>query len=254
MGIEEVFQKGGLVMWPLLALSILSIGIIVERLWFWIGLLSAKQIGDRLLEAASSNDWEIASEMAQRSLKQPIGRLLYAPLRLSKPEPEVFKLALEAAADEELASMRRGDKFLEAIIALAPLLGFLGTVLGLMKLLNDIRTGNVGTSSTDKITLGISEALIATASGLIVAIVTLAFYRLFQAFLSNQAKVFRKFGNELELIYRQKWPNIGSKLVVDRDNEDNSDHLDNLHNPDEPNNPDNPDDPERRDFFVLPEN
>ena len=61
------------------------------------------------------------------------------------------------------------------------------------------------TQATTGVTLGIGESLISTATGLIVAIVSLSFYRLFQAFISNQARTFRKSGNDLELMYRQAW-------------------------------------------------
>ena len=101
--------------------------------------------------------------------------------------------------------MRRGDKILEAAIALSPLLGLLGTVLGLISSLGSIRLGDLGTAATENVTLGISEALISTATGLIVAIVSLAFYRLFQGLVSGQAKLFEKSGNELELLYRKDW-------------------------------------------------
>ncbi len=206
MNIQEIFQKGGPAMWPLLLLSILSVSTIIERLWFWASLLTKeKQIVNRILEAAR-RDWGAAGEMARQANRQPIGRFLSAPLRLYNPEPELFRLALEAAADEELASMRRGDKILESVIALAPLLGLLGTVLGLINSLSSIRLGDIGTAATTGVTLGISEALITTAMGMVVAIFTLAFYRIFQAFLFNQAKIFRKAGNELELLYRQYWP------------------------------------------------
>lgn len=213
MNIQEIFQKGGPSIWPLLLLSILSVSTIIERLWFWFNLLAEeKQIVNRILDAAR-RDWGIAFELARQAGRQPIGRFLYAPLRLDRPEPEVFRLALESAADEELASMRRGDKILEAVIALAPLLGLLGTVLGLINSLGSIRLGDIGTAATTGVTLGISEALISTATGLIVAIFSLAFYRVFQAFLFNQVKVFRRAGNELELLYRQHW----SQLHHDRD-------------------------------------
>ncbi|NET30144.1 MAG: MotA/TolQ/ExbB proton channel family protein [Okeania sp. SIO1I7] len=205
MTFEELIQKGGPAMWPLLVLSILSLSTIIDRLWFWTNLLiKEKQTVSRVLEAAR-RDWSIATEMARRTLKQPIGRFLYAPLRLQNPEPEVFKLALEASADDELASMRKGDKLLEGVIALAPMLGLLGTVLGLIGSLGSIRLGDLGTSSTAGVTVGIGEALISTAAGLVVAIVSLVFYRLFQSLLFNQMKVFRKSGNELELLYRQYW-------------------------------------------------
>ena len=205
MGINELIQKGGIAMWPLLVLSILAVGTIFERIWFWASIfLKERQVVNRVLDAATSN-WQFAREIALEARRQPIGRYLYAPLRLANPDPEVFRLALEAAADDELASMRRGDKLLEAIIALAPLLGLLGTVLGLIHSLGSIRISDLGTSSTAGVTLGIAEALISTATGMIVAIISLAFYRLFQAFWYNQVRIFRKAGSELELLYRQDW-------------------------------------------------
>lgn len=204
-------------MFPLLILSILSLSTIIERLWFWFKILTKeKETVIRVVEAAR-RDWEAATEVARQSNDQPIGRLLYAPLKLYKPDPELFRLALESTADEELAEMRRGDKILEAVIALAPLLGLLGTVLGLIVSLKSIRLSDIGTASTAGVTSGIGEALISTATGLIVAIMSLAFYRLFQGFLFNQIKVFRKAGNDLELLYRQKWSPNGSDAEASSD-------------------------------------
>jgi biopolymer transport protein ExbB len=192
-------------MWPLLALSILSLSVIIERLWFWFRIVTKEEdIVNRVLDHAGDN-WEAAAQLARGALNQPIGRFLYAPLRLSKPDPEVFRLALEAAAEDELATMRQGEKILEAVIALAPLLGLLGTVLGLIQSLRSIRLGDLASSSAANVTLGIGESLTATATGLVVAIFSLTFYRLFQGFLVNQIKVFRKAGSDLELIYRQVW-------------------------------------------------
>lgn len=196
-------------MWPLLFLSVLSLSVVIERLWFWFGILTEeKEIMERVLEAVQRN-WLDAREIARRSSDQPIGRFLYTPLQLANPDPEAFKLALEAAADEELAAMRRGEKILEAVIALAPLLGLLGTVIGLIISLRSITLGEIGTASTKGVTTGIGEALISTAAGLIVAIFTVAFYRLFQGFIVGQVKVFRKVGNELELMYRLHWAKTG---------------------------------------------
>ncbi|MGK7878367.1 MAG: MotA/TolQ/ExbB proton channel family protein [Xenococcaceae cyanobacterium] len=192
-------------MWPLLFLSILALGTILERAWFWSRvLLKQGQVLKSIMEAAVRN-WEVVEEIARDYRRHPIGNFLYAPLRLSNPEPEVFHLALEAAADDELALMRRGDKVLEAVIALSPLLGLLGTVLGLIQSLSSISVSDLGTASTTNVTLGIGESLISTAAGLVVAIISLAFYRLFQAFWFNQVRVFRKAGSELEVIYRQRW-------------------------------------------------
>lgn len=206
MNIAELLQNSGLAIWPLLILSVLALGTIFERLWFWGRILRGeRRLVDEIL-AAARRDWDEATRIAQQNTDQPIGRFLFTPLRLANQEPEVFRLALEASADEELNAMRRGDKVLEAVIALSPLLGLLGTVLGLIYSLSEIRIGDIGTSATQGVTLGISQALISTAVGLVVAITALAFYRLFQGFLFNQARIFRRAGNELELNYRQSWP------------------------------------------------
>lgn len=214
--INDMFKQGGISAWtllPLLLLSILALATILERIWFWASVVAKeKELANRVLEAARY-DWRVAQEIARQASKRPIGRFLYSPLRLQNADPEVFRLALEAAADDELATMRRGDKVLEAVIALAPMLGLLGTVLGLIESLGSIRLGDIGTSSTAGVTLGIGAALISTAFGLIVAIVSLAFYRMFQSLVFNQLKLFRKCGNELELLYRQYWPQIKNNPV-----------------------------------------
>lgn len=192
-------------MLPLLVLSIVSVSIIIERMWFWSTVLTKeRETVNRVLEAAR-RDWLIALEVSRQAYDQPIGRLLHNPLRLKNADPETFRLALEATAEDELSAMRRGDKILEAIVALSPLLGLLGTVTGLIISLSSIRIGDIGSDSTAGVTSGIGEALISTAAGLVVAIATLSFYRLFQVFLFHQIKLFRRAGNELELLYRQRW-------------------------------------------------
>ncbi|MEB3886018.1 MotA/TolQ/ExbB proton channel family protein [Lyngbya sp. CCY1209] len=215
MDVQEIFAKGGPAMWPLLVLSILSISTIIERLWFWGNTLTREQkIANRAIDAARRGQWGMAYQIAKQTNNRPMGRFFYAPLRLATPDPELFSLALESAAEDELVAMRRGDKILEAVIALAPMLGLLGTVLGLINSLGSIRLGDIGTSSAADVTLGIGEALISTATGLIVAIVSLAFYRLFQGFSFSQVKVFRKAGNQLELLYRQDWPQVKAQMQL----------------------------------------
>lgn len=205
MNIADAFAKGGSVMFPLLILSFLSLAVVIERVWFWWKILTReREIAGRVLEAAR-RDWAAAADIARRAVDQPIGRFLNAALDLHRPEPDVLKLALESSADDELAAMQRGDKILEATIAISPLLGLLGTVLGLINSLGSIRLGDIGTSATGEVTFGIAEALYSTAMGLIVALVSLVFFRIFQGLVSGQAKLFQKAGSELELLYRQNW-------------------------------------------------
>ncbi len=192
-------------MWPLLFLSVLAFGTIIDRIWFWSRILTKeREVAGRVLEAAR-RDWTAAKDIAQQANKLPMGRFLRSALSLETPDPEVFRLALETSADEELTVMRKGEKGLEAVIALAPMLGLLGTVLGLINSLGSIRLSDLASDSTSGTVLGIGEALISTAAGLVIAIVSLAFYRLFQGFVFGQAKVFRQSGSELELLYRQAW-------------------------------------------------
>ncbi|MEM9161720.1 MAG: MotA/TolQ/ExbB proton channel family protein [Cyanobacteria bacterium P01_F01_bin.4] len=212
MNIAELFTRGGIAMWPLLFLSILALGAIIERIWFWSKIITReREVAARVLEAAR-REWSAATEIAQRASRLPMGRFLYAALQIKDPDPEVFRLALETAANEELAAMRRGDKILEAVIALSPMLGLLGTVLGLINSLGSINLNDLGLGDAAAGTaLGIGEALISTAAGLVIAILSLAFYRLFQGFVFGQAKVFRQSGSELELLYRQAWALSGGK-------------------------------------------
>jgi biopolymer transport protein ExbB len=85
------------------------------------------------------------------------------------------------------------------------LLGLLGTVLGLISSLGSITVSKMATGEADKVTIGIGEALICTATGLIVALLSLVAYRVFQGLVFNQAKIFRRAGNDMELLHRQQW-------------------------------------------------
>lgn len=205
MGIGDLFNKGGVTMWPLLLLSILTVTVIFERSRFWFNVLNKeKEIVNRILDA-TRRDWGMATEIARQAYDQPVGRFLLQALQLPSPDPDLFRLALESSADDEIAGMRRGDKILEAVIAMAPLLGLLGTVLGLIRTLGAITFTALGTEAGKDAAGGIGESLISTAAGIIVALFALTFYRIFQGLVFNQAKVFKRAGNEVELLYRQKW-------------------------------------------------
>ncbi len=205
MSIGDLFSKGGVTIWPLLLLSILTVTVIFERSRFWFNVLNKeKEIVNRILDA-TRRDWDMATEIARQAYDQPVGRFLLQALQLQSPDPDLFRLALESSADDEIAGMRRGDKILEAVIAMAPLLGLLGTVLGLIRTLGAITFTALGTEAGKDAAGGIGESLISTAAGIIVALFALSFYRIFQGLVFNQAKVFRRAGNEVELLYRQKW-------------------------------------------------
>ncbi|MBD2089870.1 MotA/TolQ/ExbB proton channel family protein [Microcoleus sp. FACHB-1515] len=202
----DLLVQGGPVMIPLVGLSVVTIACGLDRAWFWFRLLKQEdRIVHDVLEAARY-DLDEAAAIAARAESLPIGRYLLAPLRLNHPTPETFRLAMEAAGDREFAKMRRGDKFLESVVGIAPLLGLLGTVTGLIITFTNLNIG-AGSSAADtsRAAAGIGEALITTAGGMIVAIVALAIFRVLVSLQANQIDYFAEVGSELELIYRQVW-------------------------------------------------
>lgn len=209
----ELFKAGGWVMYPLMALSVFTLAGIMDRLIFWFGIFRQEQKTAENILTIARQDLKQGAIAAEQSLNVPVARFLYAPLALEQPEPELFRLALESTADEELANMLKGEQLLESAITLAPLLGLLGTITGLISSFGSLKIGDVAANTkSGSITQGIGEALITTAAGLIIAIFTSAFHRLFLAFQDQQSKLFMKCGNQLELLYRQQWQQKKSRL------------------------------------------
>ncbi len=204
--VYDLLIAGGPVMWPLLALSALTLATGIERAMFWARLLTRE---DRIVQevlAAAKYNLADAKAIAEGARDLPIGRFLLAPLQLREPSPETFSLALESAGDREFQQMRRGDKLLETTIAIAPLLGLLGTVTGLIATFSNLDIGGgSGTAGASAAAAGIAEALLTTAFGMIVAIVALAIFRVMVTFQDGQIDYFGDVGTRLELIYRQYW-------------------------------------------------
>lgn len=202
----EIIRKGGPVMYPMLVLSILTVACALERGAFWYQLMSVEGKVARDVLATARYSLEDAKDIADKMRHTPIGRFLFAPLNLIDPSPETFRLSLEASADKEFVQMRKGDKLLETVVAIAPLMGLLGTVTGLIATFQNLNIGGGGASeSATKAAAGIGEALITTATGMIVAIMALIFYRIFVSLQTRQVDYFSEVGSELELIYRQVW-------------------------------------------------
>ncbi|MBI4781358.1 MAG: MotA/TolQ/ExbB proton channel family protein [Oscillatoriophycideae cyanobacterium NC_groundwater_1537_Pr4_S-0.65um_50_18] len=202
----DFLAKGGLIMIPMLGFSIVTLACALERSWFWYRLLSREsRIVHDVLEAAQY-DLQQAKAIARQAEDLPIGRFLLAPLQLNQPSPETFRLAMEGALDDEFVQMRKGDKLLETVIAVSPLLGLLGTVTGLILTFSNLNIGGgEGGKQATLAAAGIGEALITTAAGMVLAIVALLIFRVMVVLQSQQMDYFTKVGTQLELIYRQGW-------------------------------------------------
>jgi biopolymer transport protein ExbB len=205
----EFLSKGGPIMVPIVALSVMTLTCALERTWFWWHTLQGeRRLVDQILQA-SQEDLEQARTIAQSAQELPIGRFVLAALRLNQPTPETFQLAMVAAGDREFIEMRKCDKLLETVVAIAPLLGLLGTVTGLIATFLNLKIGGsgggAGNVDLSKASLGIAEALITTAGGMIVAIMALIIFRVCVGLQAAQMDYFSEVGSELELIYRQRW-------------------------------------------------
>jgi len=206
MGILYLFQAGGVVMWPLLAFSVLGIALIIERVAFWfrINRRQSRVVRD-VLTLYRRGNVATAVDKLQQNADLPIARIFLAALELEEPTPEEFRLALESEAQAEIPVLKRFNNVFETIISLAPLLGLLGTVLGLINSFASLKLGDVGGSKTTGVTAGISEALVSTAAGLVVAMFTLLFANSFRGLYQRQIARIQEYGGQLELLYRHRY-------------------------------------------------
>ena len=173
----ELIKSGGLLMWPLLLCSVISLAIIAERFWS----LQTKRIAPKNL-LAQVWQWQKSGHLDAKRLQQlrngsPLGRILAAGLVNSRRDREVMKESIEEVGRHVVHEMERFLNTLGTIAAITPLLGLLGTVIGMIKVFAVITTEGVGDPSV--LAEGISEALITTATGLTVAIPSLMFFRYF---------------------------------------------------------------------------
>ena len=203
MGITKLFTLGGIVIWPLLVGSIVVVSLIFERSLFWWQITqNQKQVINTFL-ADYDQQPKAAIEQLKKHKALPLARIFLAALALEQATPEDFKLALESAAQAEIPLLKRFSPVFETVVGIAPLLGLLGTIFGLMGALASVRIGDVGTAQAAGVTAGIGEALFSTAFGLMVAIITLLFANVFQGLYRHQRAAIAEYGGLLEIAYRR---------------------------------------------------
>jgi biopolymer transport protein ExbB len=206
MEITNLFKAGGVVMWPLLFFSVLGIALILERITFWIGISGRQnRVVKQVLNAYRQGDVVTSLNILHKNTDLPIARIFLAALELEEANPEEFRLALESEAQAEIPLLKRFQNIFDTIIGLAPLLGLLGTVLGLITSFASLDIGDVGGTKTAGVTAGISEALVSTAAGLVVAIITLFFANSFRGMYLRQIAWIQEYGGQLELLYRRHY-------------------------------------------------
>lgn len=173
----ELFKSGGFFMWPLLLCSILTLAIVLERFWTLRGNRVAPKtllsdVLSRLREDRMTLDY-IRTMQSQSGLSF----IVAAGLLNSKHGRRAMKESIQEAANHVIHELERFMSTLGTIAAVSPLLGLLGTVVGMIKVFNVLMEQGAG--NTQLLAGGISEALLTTAAGLLVAIPALVFHRYF---------------------------------------------------------------------------
>lgn len=165
-------QSGGWLMVPILACSVAAAAICIERAW----VLQASRVApDDLLDAARAGD--SAAPFGNVTPDSPLGRILLAGLAAARGDRDLMKEAMEGAAGPVVHEMERHLTLLGTIAAISPLLGLLGTVIGMIQVFTTLVAD--GVADPGVLADGISKALVTTAAGLGVAIPALFFHRYF---------------------------------------------------------------------------
>ncbi len=206
MEIKNLFEAGGVVMWPLLSFSVLAVALIIERIKFWTQINNRQsRVIKEVLNLYRLDNVVGAIDKLKQNADLPLARIFLAALELEEATPEEFRLALESEAQAEIPLLKRFQNILETIVGLAPLLGLLGTVLGLIASFASLNLGDIGGTKTTNVTSGISEALVSTASGLVVAIFVLLFANSFRGLYQRQMARILEYGGQLELLHRRRY-------------------------------------------------
>jgi len=186
----ELVQSGGWLMLPILLCSVMSLAIIGERFWS----LQKKRICPSDLVSTiwqwAKNKQLDANRIATLRSNSPLGRILAAGLVNQYHDREIMKESIEETGRHVVMELERYLNTLGTIASISPLLGLLGTVIGMIKVFTAITTAGVGNPAV--LAGGISEALITTAAGLSVAIPTLMFYRFFRGKVERLVSIMEK--------------------------------------------------------------
>lgn len=181
-------------MWPLLLCSVTSLTVILERLYFWTRLNLDKNKGaiESLLEACRTGG---TSDALERKNEGAVYSMLLSGI--AHAEYSSTK-AMEAVALEEIKAMRRGMPILDTVITIAPMLGILGTVTGIISSFEML--GQTGVDDPKSVVSGIAEALITTATGLGISLATIFPFNYFNSRIEDAQDVFDHYGTRLEIV------------------------------------------------------
>jgi biopolymer transport protein ExbB len=174
---REFFLKGGVFMWPLLIVAVIGVAIAIERLiWLTIAKRRTRKFVANVVQTLKTSGVDAAIERCQKT-RGPVAAIFAAGLMRYERGIESVQKAIEDAGSIEMSLLEKRLVWLATVANIAPMLGFLGTVSGMINAFDTI--AKMGEIEPSAVASGISEALITTASGLSIAIPIQFFYNLF---------------------------------------------------------------------------
>lgn len=186
-------------MYPLLACSLIALTVIFDRIIFWfkVGLQRNRPLVDEVLELSRVGDWDAVREKT-KGCRDFVVRILVTGIL--HRDSSLLK-AMETAAADEVLRMRRFMGVLDTMITVAPLLGIFGTVLGIISSFEML--GSAGIDNPQAVTAGVAQALITTATGLGIAILSVFPYNYFNAKVERAALDMEKYATGLEIVFEK---------------------------------------------------
>jgi biopolymer transport protein ExbB len=194
----DYFQRGGGVMWGILGVALIALAISIERIYsltikIKLGFNPVKLV-ENTIKIIEEKGVKEAIDYLNRQ-KNPVANVLAAGLEKAGKSKAVVEEAMERRASKELAFLDRGMIFISAAVTLAPILGFMGTVTGMIRAFDAI--AKAGEVEPTVVSAGISEALITTAFGLIVAAPFAFLYSVFMSRINSFQKKMEEASNYL---------------------------------------------------------
>jgi biopolymer transport protein ExbB len=187
----DIIHKGAIATYPLILLSVISVTVVLERLWSLKNLSSITlRITESLLDPLKKGQRDLAIAMCKQHSDCPVGRIVLNILNHdTASRPELTNSVAIEAMFEEAQRLKKNLWILGTVASSAPFIGLLGTVVGIIKSFESMAIA--GTGGFAVVAAGISEALVATALGLGVAIIAVIFYNYFQTRIASLNGLFR---------------------------------------------------------------
>src|ERR671919_428375 len=186
----DIIHKGAIATYPLILMSIVSVAVVFERLWSLRNISSATiRVTESILEPIKKGQRDLAIAICKQNSQCPAGRIFLNVLDREAAGLEVANNIATESMFEETQKLRKHLWILGTVASSAPFIGLFGTVVGIIKAFESMAVS--GTGGFAVVAAGISEALVATALGLGVAIIALVFYNYFQTRIGSLTALFR---------------------------------------------------------------